>query len=71
MDPRRAISKSRREASVVRRGRKLISESRAAEIRAKLAAWRQTPEPQRISLRALAAAIVPTFPGILALPALL
>jgi hypothetical protein len=36
-----------------RRGRKPASESRAAEIRAKLLAWRQMPEPQRISLRAL------------------
>ena len=36
-------------------GRKPASESRAAEIRERLAAWRQTPEPRRISLRALAA----------------
>jgi len=38
-------------------GRKPASESRVGEIRAKLAAWKQTPEPQRISLRALAAEI--------------
>ena len=37
-----------------RRGRKAASESRAAEIRGRLLAWKQTPEPQRISLRALA-----------------
>ena len=37
------------------RGRKPKQESRAAEIRAKLLSWRQTPELQRISLRALAA----------------
>jgi hypothetical protein len=36
------------------RGRKPKQESRAAEIRAKLLSWRQTPELQRISLRALA-----------------
>jgi len=47
----------RRDASAVRRGRKPTCESRAAEIRARLAAWRQTPEPRRISLRALAAEI--------------
>ena len=38
-----------------RRGRKAASESRAAEIRARLMTWKQTPEPQRISLRRLAA----------------
>lgn len=37
-----------------RRGRKPADESRAAGICTKLLAWRQTPEPQRISLRALA-----------------
>jgi AraC-like DNA-binding protein len=37
-----------------KRGRKPYSESGAAEIRTKLSAWKQTPEPQRISLRALA-----------------
>ena len=37
-----------------RRGRKPAGESRAAEIRARLAEWKQTPEAQRISLRALA-----------------
>lgn len=36
-----------------KRGRKPISESRATEIRARLAAWKQSPEP-RISLRELA-----------------
>ncbi len=38
-----------------KRGRKPASESRAAEIRAKLLAWKQTPEPQKSSLRTLAA----------------
>jgi len=38
-----------------KRGRKPASQSRAAEIRTRLLAWKQTPEPQRISLRALAA----------------
>ena len=38
-----------------RRGRKPARQSRAAEIRAKLLAWKQTPESQRSSLRALAA----------------
>jgi hypothetical protein len=37
-----------------KRGRKPASESRAVEIRSKLLAWKQTPELQRISLRALA-----------------
>ena len=37
-----------------KRGRKATSESRAAEIRGRLLAWKQTPESQRISLRALA-----------------
>ncbi len=37
-----------------KRGRKTASKSRAAEIRTKLLAWRQTPESQRISLRELA-----------------
>jgi len=41
----------------MKRGRRTASESRAAEIRARLLAWKQTPEPQRISLRALAAEI--------------
>jgi hypothetical protein len=40
-----------------KRGRKPATESRAAEIRTKLLAWRQTPEPQRLSLRALATEI--------------
>ena len=40
-----------------KRGRKRIKESRAAEIRARLVHWSQIPEPQRISLRALAAEI--------------
>ena len=35
-------------------GRKLVSQSRAGEIRAKLLMWKQSPELQRISLRALA-----------------
>jgi len=35
-------------------GRKPASESRAPEIRARLLTWKQTPEWQRISLRALA-----------------
>jgi hypothetical protein len=38
-----------------KRGRKPAKESRAADIRARLVAWKQTPEPQRVSLRALAA----------------
>lgn len=42
------------ESRKMKRGRRLAHESRAAEIRARLAAWRQTPEPQRISLRCLA-----------------
>ena len=37
------------------RGRKRAGESRAAEIRGRLAAWRQTPETRRMSLRTLAA----------------
>ncbi|MGB6718110.1 MAG: hypothetical protein WBE47_14270 [Candidatus Acidiferrales bacterium] len=37
-----------------KRGRKPASESRAVEIRAKLLTWKQTPESQRVSLRALA-----------------
>jgi len=40
-----------------KRGRKCASESRAAEIRVKLLAWKQPPELQRISLRALATEI--------------
>jgi hypothetical protein len=40
-----------------KRGRKPASESRAAEIRTKLLVWKQTPEFQRISLRALASEI--------------
>jgi hypothetical protein len=38
-----------------RRGRKLASESRAAEIRARLLGWKRMPETQRMSLRKLAA----------------
>jgi hypothetical protein len=41
----------------VRQGRKPASESRAAEIRARLVAWKQIPEARRISLRALAVEI--------------
>jgi hypothetical protein len=37
-----------------KRGRKQASESRASEIRTKLLTWTGTPEPQRVSLRALA-----------------
>jgi hypothetical protein len=37
-----------------KKGRKLAIQSRAAEIRARLKAWRRIPKPQRISLRALA-----------------
>ncbi len=37
------------------RGRKPAGKSMAAEIRAKLIVWHQTPEPRRPSLRALAA----------------
>jgi len=37
-----------------RRGRKPAGESRAAEIRIKLLAWKQTPEPHKITVRALA-----------------
>ncbi|MBZ5701018.1 MAG: hypothetical protein LAN84_04155 [Acidobacteriia bacterium] len=40
-----------------KRGRKRTSESRAAEIRARLMEWKQIPEPIRISLRALATEI--------------
>lgn len=39
----------------MRRGRKPAGESRTAEILGRLAAWKQTPQPERISLRALAA----------------
>ena len=35
------------------RGRKATGQSRAEEIRVRLLAWKQTPEPQRISLRAV------------------
>jgi hypothetical protein len=35
-------------------GRKPANESRSWELSAKLAVWKQTPEPQRVSLRALA-----------------
>src|SRR6266850_7486035 len=54
--PRGAVSKfsAQDESRKMKRGRRLAHESRAAEIRARLAAWRQTPEPQRISLRVLA-----------------
>jgi hypothetical protein len=38
-------------------GRKPASQSRAGEIRAKLLAWRHTPEAKRVSLRALASEI--------------
>jgi hypothetical protein len=41
--------------SARKRGRKRITESRAAEIRTSLVEWKQIPEPMRISLRALAA----------------
>ncbi len=41
--------------AALRRGRKPAGESRAAEIRARLLAWKQAPEPGRMSLRALAA----------------
>jgi hypothetical protein len=41
------------ESGDTRAGRKPASESRAGDIRAKLLTWRQTPEPRRISLRAL------------------
>jgi hypothetical protein len=37
-----------------KRGRKSLSESQAEGIRARLVAWKQTPEAQRVSLRALA-----------------
>ena len=37
-----------------KRGRKPASESHASAIRTRLVSWRQTPEPSRISLRALA-----------------
>lgn len=43
------------ESRGARLGRKPAGESRAAEIRARLMAWKQTPEQGRISLRALAA----------------
>jgi len=39
----------------MKRGRRAASESRAVEIRARLLAWKQAPEPGRMSLRALAA----------------
>jgi hypothetical protein len=44
-------------ANLRKRGRKLASESRAGEIRAKLMTWKQTPEAFRSSLRGLAAEI--------------
>lgn len=40
-----------------KRGRKLARESRAAEIRAKLVVWKQTPKAYRSSLRRLATEI--------------
>ena len=49
-----AITKS---AAQGKRGRKPASQSRAPEIRTKLLKWKETPNPQRISLRALAAEI--------------
>jgi hypothetical protein len=42
-------------AAARKRGRKRITESRAAEIRTRLVEWKQIPAPIRISLRALAA----------------
>jgi hypothetical protein len=48
---------SQPEEATRKRGRKRISESRAAEIRARLVEWKQIPETIRISLRALAAEI--------------
>jgi hypothetical protein len=38
----------------MKRGRRAANESRAAEFRARLVAWKQTPEQKKISLRALA-----------------
>lgn len=38
-----------------KRGRKPANESRASAIRARLVTWKQAPESQRVSLRALAA----------------
>jgi hypothetical protein len=53
---RKAVKAPARGSMAARkRGRKRISESRATEIRARLAEWKQIPEPIRISLRALAA----------------
>jgi hypothetical protein len=43
--------------AALKRGRKGISESRAAEIRTRLMEWKQIPELMRPSLRALAAEI--------------
>jgi hypothetical protein len=40
-----------------KRGRKPANESRGVEIRTRLQAWKQTPAPQRISLRTLATEI--------------
>jgi hypothetical protein len=37
-----------------KRGRKSLSESQAAGIRTRLVAWKETPEAQRVSLRAFA-----------------
>ncbi len=56
--PRCAIHVSRSRCAADRLtgkgGRKPAVQSCAAEIRARLLTWKQTPEPQRISLRALA-----------------
>ena len=43
------------ESRGARLGRRTAGESRGAEIRARLAAWKQTPEHERTSLRTLAA----------------
>src|SRR5208282_4940615 len=49
-----AVTGIQEERAPGKRGRKPARESRASEIRSKLLAWRQTPELQRVSLRALA-----------------
>jgi hypothetical protein len=50
------------------RGRKTKQESRSAELRQRLIAWKQTPESLRPSLRALARILGTSAPTAKALP---
>ena len=49
-----AVQQAAGENKKAKPGRKPANESRATAIRARLVAWRQTPEAQKVSLRALA-----------------